>query len=271
MANLITSGTAVLNWLRNPTGSAGAWDFFEKILRLIGGDAVINCSPSADIVSHSTFNANPVTCAVTLQTTDGFIHDSYDGPVTLAVATTSSGGTVIISPTAGAQNMASGVLDVAITGSGTWSTGTEQVETATLVGTVTAAGNASVTVTAAGMTGSPKTYAVPVALNDTPSLVAGKIAAVLAADPVLTALYTVTNPTGAPTTVVLTATSGKANDSTLNVATSTGTATGITTEATSANTTAGVAADTVTLTVSPTSGVPVTTGLSNATCVITLG
>jgi hypothetical protein len=207
---------------------------------------------------------------VTLQTTDGFTHDSYDGPVTLAVATTSSGGTVAISPTAGAKNMASGVLGVTITGSGTWSTGTKQVTTATAAGTVTGAGNASVVVTAAGMTGSPKTYPVAVALNDTPTLVAGKIAAVLAADTVLSALYTVTNPSGAPTTIVLTAISGKANDTTLNVAIATGTATGITTAATSAATTAGAAADTVTLTVSPTSGVPATTGISNATCVITL-
>src|SRR5262245_40761398 len=81
--------------------------------------------------------------------------------------------------------------------------GTAQVETATVIsgGGITLAGNAQVTVTAAGMTGSPKVYQVAVALNDTAAQVAAKIRTALAADAALTALYAVS---GANADVVLT-------------------------------------------------------------------
>jgi hypothetical protein len=115
--------------------------------------------------------------------------------------------------------------------------GTAQVETATIVGTVTLAGWANVIVTAAGMTGSPKTYQVAVALNDTASQVAAKAIAVLAADPVLTARYTVG---GSGATITLTAVAPAVNDSALNISVDNNTCTGLTTEPTSANTTAGV-------------------------------
>jgi len=136
--------------------------------------------------------------------------------------------------------------------------GVAQVATATLVGTCTGSGNASVVVTAAGMAGSPKTYGVAVLNSDTPTIIAGKVAAVLAADPVLTAMYTVANPSGAATTVVLTSVAPQSNDSTLNIATATGTATGITTEASSAATTAGVPYDLVSVGVGSVLGLPYT-------------
>ena len=116
--------------------------------------------------------------------------------------------------------------------------GTAQVETATVVGTVTLAGNASVVVTATGMTGSPKTIAVAVALEDTATLVAGKIRTALSADTAVSGLFTV-GGTGA--TVVLTKKVASANDTALNVATDNDTCTGLTTAATSVDTTAGVA------------------------------
>ena len=128
-----------------------------------------------------------------------------------------------------------------------------QVETATVVGTVTLAGNAKVIVTAAGMTGSPKTYEVAVALNDTASQVAAKIIAVLAADAALTALYAV-GGTGA--TVTLTAVAPAANDATLNIETNNDTCTGLTHEASSANTTAGVAIDKVSVGIAKNFGMP---------------
>jgi hypothetical protein len=118
--------------------------------------------------------------------------------------------------------------------------GVLQVNTATVVGTVTATGNISVVVTAAGLTGSPKTYPVSVVDGYTASQVAAAIVATLAADTVLSALYTATNPSGSTTTVVLTAVKDASNDSTLNIAISNGTAAGITNEPTSVNTTAGV-------------------------------
>ena len=66
-----------------------------------------------------------------------------------------------------------------------------QVETATVVGTVTKAGNASVVVTCTGMNGTPKTIAVAVALADDAAAVAVKIRAALALDAAVIALFTV--------------------------------------------------------------------------------
>ena len=60
--------------------------------------------------------------------------------------------------------------------------GNKQVETATVAGAITTAGNATVIVTAAGMTGTPKTFTVVVALNDSAAVVAQKIREVLGAD-----------------------------------------------------------------------------------------
>lgn len=123
-----------------------------------------------------------------------------------------------------------------------------QVETATAAGTVTAAGNAAVTVTAAGMTGSPKTIAVPVALNDNAAAIATKIRAALAADTAVAALFTVSGETD---NVILTKKVPAANDSTLNIAiddgTGEGASEGVTTAASSANTTAGVPYDTISI------------------------
>lgn len=117
--------------------------------------------------------------------------------------------------------------------------GTKQVETATVVGTVSTAGNASVVVTAAGMTGSPKTLSVAVALNDTASQVAEKIRAALEADSAVTALFAVG---GSDANIILTQLLAAGNDNALNIAIDNDTCAGLTTAASSANTTAGVAA-----------------------------
>jgi len=124
-----------------------------------------------------------------------------------------------------------------------WSAGTAQVETATAAGTITLAGNATVTVTAAGMTGSPKAVSVAVTLSDTAATWAGKVRTALAADADVAALFTVG---GSTTAISLTRNASAigilpANDATLNIALANGTCTGITAAATSANTTAGVA------------------------------
>lgn len=118
-------------------------------------------------------------------------------------------------------------------------TGTAQVETATVVGTIgpAGAGNAKAVVTAAGMTGSPKTVTTAVANNDTASIVAGKMRVSLAADVNVAAFFTV-GGTGA--NIVLTRLAAAANDATMNIATDNDTCTGLTAEPTSVNTTAGV-------------------------------
>lgn len=130
--------------------------------------------------------------------------------------------------------------------------GTAQAETATVVGTVgsAGAGNASVVVTSKGYAAGSKTFAVAVANDDTASQVATKIRAALSADAETAALFTVS---GAAAAVVLTAKSvADGNDSTLNVAISTGTAAGLTAAPTSANTTPGVAPDDAVMVYGPT-------------------
>jgi hypothetical protein len=114
--------------------------------------------------------------------------------------------------------------------------GVLQVETATVVGTITLAGNATFTITGSGITGSP--FSVPVALNDTADIVAAKAAAVLNAASGINTLYTAIAE-GAK--LILRKITAVADDATLNVAIANGTCTGLTAAPTSANTTAGVA------------------------------
>lgn len=131
-----------------------------------------------------------------------------------------------------------------------WTAPVRQVETATAVGTITGEGNAKATITAAGMTGSPKDITFVVVTNDTASDWAEKARTALAADADVSAMFEVS---GTGTSIVLTRlplqtyTIGStivemayANDATLNIALDNDTCTGITTAATSANTTAGV-------------------------------
>jgi hypothetical protein len=120
----------------------------------------------------------------------------------------------------------------------TYTDGVCQVETATAAGTVTAdpGGNATVTVTAAGMTGSPKAVAVALLLNDDANAIATKIRGALTADANVSAFFTVSGETDK---VILTAKTAAENDTTMNIAIAAGTATGVTTAATSANTTWG--------------------------------
>lgn len=113
---------------------------------------------------------------------------------------------------------------------------TKQVETATVLGTITGTGNASVTVTARGMNGSPKTISVAVTNLDTASIVGGLIRAALAIDADVAALF-LTGGSGA--NITLTSHTYAANDSTLNIAIANGTCTGLTAAPTSTNTTAG--------------------------------
>lgn len=116
--------------------------------------------------------------------------------------------------------------------------GTKQVETATVVGTITGAGNATAILTAAGMTGSPITTQVPVALADTASIVAGKIRAALAGVANIAAWFTIG---GAGALIVLTAKLAAADDQTMNLDVDNGTCTGLTDEPTSVHTTPGAA------------------------------
>lgn len=145
------------------------------------------------------------------------------------------------------------VLDLAdndSTGTTAWTAGQAQVETATAAGTITGSGNATVIVTAAGMTGSPKTISVAVLNGDTAAVWAGKVRTALAADAAVSALFVVDGTTTAirltrkPTATYTVGTASVPlyadNDATLNISLDNGTCTGITTAATSANTTSGI-------------------------------
>ena len=114
-----------------------------------------------------------------------------------------------------------------------------QVETATVLGAVTGSGNATVIVTAAGMTGSPITLNVAVLNLDSAVVVAGKIRAAMLLNANIIAFFSVG---GAGADIVLTRLAAAANDATMNVSIDNGTCTGLTTAATSVNTTGGSAA-----------------------------
>ena len=116
--------------------------------------------------------------------------------------------------------------------------GNKQVETATVTGAITTAGNATVIVTAAGMTGTPKTFTLAVALNDSATVVAQKIREALGADAAVNAKFTVG---GYGTAVELTALTAAANDASLNISIANGTCVGLTAVPTSVDTTPGVA------------------------------
>jgi hypothetical protein len=145
------------------------------------------------------------------------------------------------------------ISDLDNTGSTAWTAGTLQVETATVTAAsgITTSGNATVTVTATGMTGSPKAISVALttATHTTATLIATAIAAGLNADTAYAALFTATSSGAtvittrkATTTYTLNGTSvpiRPANIVNLNVALAGGL--GITAAATSADTTAGVA------------------------------
>jgi len=115
-------------------------------------------------------------------------------------------------------------------------TGTNQIETATIVGTVTGDGNATVILTAAGMTGSPISKSVALLLNDTPTQSAAKIVTALIADANITTLFNIVSSSA---DIIITRLVPAANDGTLNLSYANDTCTGLTDDATSTDTTAG--------------------------------
>ena len=113
--------------------------------------------------------------------------------------------------------------------------GTKQVETLTVLGTVTLSGNATVTVTGNYVTNSPVALSVAVTNADTATLVAGKVRPALALNADISAAYAIS---GSGADVVLTDRVARANDTTLLVTIDNDTCTGLTAAA-SVNTLAG--------------------------------
>lgn len=171
-----------------------------------------------------------------------------DNPQTITFPDANVGYSVRAFFAAGAPTFALALTTGHSTGSTAFVTGVAQVETATAAGTASASGDVTVTVTSAGMTGSPLAITVPILSGDTPTVWAGKVRTALAANATIAARFTIS---GATTAIILTRKPGQvltdgvntvnlfvATDATLNVAIAAGT-TGITAAATSANTTAG--------------------------------
>lgn len=119
-----------------------------------------------------------------------------------------------------------------------YTNGVLQLNTATIVGTITGSGNATIVVTASGMTGSPRTVSVAVLNGDTASVVAGKVRTALAADADVGPFFMV-GGTGA--NITLTSRVPASYDSSMNLSSDNGNCTGLTTESTSTNTTHGTA------------------------------
>ncbi len=132
-----------------------------------------------------------------------------------------------------AQN---GIYDVTQVGSA----GTSQVETATVVGTVSLSGDAAVVITSGnpGFAGSPLTVPVAVVNGDIDTVVGGKIRTALNATTAVTDVFTVT---GAGANIILTVIVPLDDDDTLNISIDNDTCTGLTFEPTSVDTTPGVA------------------------------
>lgn len=151
-------------------------------------------------------------------------------------------------------NISLNLLTNNTTGSTAFIAGQAQVETATVIsaGGITTSGTATVTVTAAGMTGSPKivNVALTVAAHTSATLIATAMAAALNADTAYAAMFTATSsaaaiittrkPTSSHTAPGGTLNLYAATDATLNLAIAPGTSVGITAAPLSADTTAGI-------------------------------
>jgi hypothetical protein len=131
-------------------------------------------------------------------------------------------------------------MEYSVTSERQYGPGTQQVTTATVVGTIGASGGGTLTiiVTSAALTGSPKTYTVTVPNAATAQGCAALIRAALLAD--TTALGTLYYVGGTGVNITLTQIAMTGNDATLNLSIALGTATGLTAAPTSAATTAGV-------------------------------
>ena len=172
-----------------------------------------------------------------------------DNPQTITFPDANVGYSVRAFFALGAPELDLALTTGATTGSTAWVAGTAQVETATAATNASGTGNITVTVTSAGMAGSPLAIPVAIVTGDTPAIWAGKVRTALAANATIADRFTVSGTTTAivltrkPSTVLTDGTETVnlllANDSTLNIAIAAGT-TGVSAVVNSTDTTAGV-------------------------------
>jgi hypothetical protein len=113
---------------------------------------------------------------------------------------------------------------------------TQQIETATVAGTISLAGNAKAVITGAYISGSPVTVSFGVLLGDNASAIALAARTAIALNAAVSDQYQVS---GATDKIVLTDRNARSNDASLNIATDNNGCTGITAAASSADTLAG--------------------------------
>lgn len=290
MAKTLMSKTGQSNILVDSTQVsyhlALGWHVTSGVVTIVGVDMAVGANPVVDAgtletvlprhyqISPAAVSAVAVHAAANLgaaaqDLATGITSPDYPRTVTVKGGVSGQSGNVVIS---GTNILGEAISDtVALSGTGEVEgvkafrtvmnihlpaqthTPTAQVETATAVGTITGDGDATVIVTAAGMTGTPKAISVAVLSGDLAADWAAKVRAALAADSAVAALFTV-GGTGA--SIVLTRKTPAANDTSLNISLDNGTCTGITTAGTSANTIAGVAYDTVSVGMAKKFGIP---------------
>lgn len=119
--------------------------------------------------------------------------------------------------------------------------GTRQVETAVIAGTITQAGNATLTLTAAGMTGSPISISVALTVGMTAAECCRAFVNALSSNAIIADFFDISHD---GVNLILTKKTTAANDATLNLAYADDTSAGLTDDATSNNTTAGALATT---------------------------
>lgn len=122
----------------------------------------------------------------------------------------------------------------------------KQTETKAVTHKADAAGTITLTLTAAGLTGSPLATEVEVAQDDTAIQVATKIVAALNAVAAIAAMFILSNEDGASATVTITAKAYAADDATLSLAFVDTDTTGVTMGA-STNGTAGIVEDKISI------------------------
>lgn len=227
------------------TRSGQAWKFTEVSARywrvfLSGeGNATV-------VVTSSGMTGSPITLSVPVASSDtasivaGKIKTAIDSNANVSALydTSVSGADVVLTAKAPAANISN--LNIALS-NGTC-TGLAQVSTSAntttgvapvkqqeniyVTGTIGTAGNATVIITAAGMTNSPITLSVPVASGDSATAVASKVNAALVQNSDITDIFTISADNGRY--VRLTAKTATDNDPTFNNSIDNGTCTGLT-------------------------------------------
>jgi len=91
-------------------------DLRPMVTKALSGDMVFKCTPPTAAPSAAAAALDDIVykVKVTLESAAGEVHDWYNGPVLLAIATTDSTGVPTISPAAGERNMTNGELEVTL-------------------------------------------------------------------------------------------------------------------------------------------------------------